>query len=83
VWGLPLDSLICSPDSWLEANIRLEGPVTGHFDQVFFPIFFLVSFANVELLRRLYVTLHAYQAAPLTSTSEFPPKRNLPNVIKT
>jgi hypothetical protein len=73
VWGQPLYSLICSPDSWLEASIKLEGPATGHFDQGFFSIFLLVW---------LYGTLHAYHAALLTSTSEFRPKRNIPNVIK-
>jgi hypothetical protein len=48
-----------------------------------FSIFFLDPVANVELLRRLCFALHAYHVALPTSTSEFRPKCNLPNVIKT
>ena len=82
MWGLPLDSLICTPDSWLEVSLQPEGPTTAHFDQDF-SIFSHDPVANVELLRRLYFALHVYHVALPTSTSEFPPKRNLPNVIKT
>jgi hypothetical protein len=82
VWGLPLDSLICAPDSWLEVSLQPEGSATAHLYQGF-SIFFLDPVANVELLRRLYFALHAYHAALPTPTSEFPPKRNIPEVIKT
>jgi hypothetical protein len=47
------------PDSWLEVSLQPEGPATAHFDQGFSK-FFLYPVANVELLRRLYFALHAY-----------------------
>ena len=81
MWGLQLYSLICTPDNWLEVSIQPERPATSNFDQSF-SIFFLGPVENVELLCRLYVALHANHAALPTSTSEFPPERNLPNVIK-
>jgi hypothetical protein len=47
VWGLPLDSLICTPDNWLEVSFPPGGPATAHFNQGF-SIFFLDPVTNVE-----------------------------------
>jgi len=81
VWGLPLDLLICTPDSWLEVSLQPKGPATAHFDQGF-SMLLLDPVANVELLRRLYFALHAYRIAFPTSTSEFPPEATFPTLLK-
>jgi hypothetical protein len=81
VWGLPLDSLICAPYSWLEVSLQPKGLATAHFDQGF-SMFLLDPVTNIELLRRLYFALHAYLVALPTSTSEFPPETTFPKLLK-